>query len=227
MHGAGLLVGPMNADELRETVVRPAQAAGLIVERELTALIVEDVLDEPGGLPMLSHALLETWRRRKGRMLTLAAYEAVGGVRGAIAASAEAAYAELSGPRAHAARQLLLRLIEPGQGNADTRRPLTHGELAEWPDPEVRVAAERLARARLLTVDEDGVHLAHEALITSWPRLRGWIDEDRELLRHHRRLTEAARTWLEHDRDPSTLYRGTRLARAEELFASGAAGPWA
>ncbi|MFE3856036.1 WD40 repeat domain-containing protein [Streptomyces griseorubiginosus] len=219
MHGAGLLVGPMNAEELREAVVKPAQAACLIVERELTARIVEDVLDEPGGLPMLSHALLETWRRRKGRTLTLAAYEAVGGVHGAVAASAEAAYAELSEAQAHTARQLLLRLIEPGQGNADTRRPLTRGELAEWPDPEVGVVSESLARARLLTVDEEGVHLAHEALITCWPRLRGWIEEDRERLRHHRRLTEAAGTWLEHDRDPGTLYRGTRLARAEELFA--------
>ena len=81
LRGAGLLVGPMTADELREAVVGPAQAAGLLVERELTARIVEEVLDEPGGLPMLSHVLLETWRRRKGRMLTLAAYR--GGGRGA------------------------------------------------------------------------------------------------------------------------------------------------
>ncbi|MFI6009409.1 helix-turn-helix domain-containing protein [Streptomyces sp. NPDC051243] len=219
LHGSGLLVRPMTADELREAVVRPAQAAGLIVERTLTARIVEDVLDEPGGLPMLSHALLETWRRRKGRMLTLAAYEAAGGVRGAIAASAEEAYGELSPAQAHAARHLLLRMVEPGQGNADTRRPLGWEEMAGWEDPEVRAVVGRLTRARLLTTDDDGVHLAHEALITCWPRLREWIDADRERLRHHRRLTDAARTWLEHDRDPGTLYRGTRLARAEELFA--------
>ncbi|PIM69169.1 hypothetical protein CTU88_29670 [Streptomyces sp. JV178] len=220
LHGSGLLVGSMTADELREAVIGPAQAAGLIVERTLTARIVEDVLDEPGGLPMLSHALLETWRRRKGRMLTLAAYEAAGGVRGAIAASAEAAYGELSPAQAHAARHLLLRMVEPGQGNADTRRPLSQEEMAGWEDPEVRAVAGRLTRARLLTSDDDGVQLAHEALITSWPRLREWIDADRERLRHHRQLTDAARTWLEHDRDPGTLYRGTRLARAEELFAS-------
>ncbi|MEU0248143.1 helix-turn-helix domain-containing protein [Streptomyces sp. NPDC006235] len=219
LHGSGLLVRPMTADELREAVIGPAQAAGLIVERTLTARIVEDVLDEPGGLPMLSHALLETWRRRKGRMLTLAAYEAAGGVRGAIAASAEEAYGELSPAQAHAARHLLLRMVEPGQGNADTRRPLSWEEMAGWEDPEVRAVAGRLTRARLLTSDDDGVHLAHEALITCWPRLREWIDADRERLRHHRQLTDAARTWLEHDRDPGTLYRGTRLARAEELFA--------
>ncbi|WP_086785510.1 helix-turn-helix domain-containing protein [Streptomyces caniscabiei] len=219
LHQSGLLVGPMTADELRETVIGPAQAAGLIVERTLTARLVEDVLDEPGGLPMLSHALLETWRRRKGRMLTLAAYEAAGGVRGAIAASAEEAYGELSPAQAHAARHLLLRMVEPGQGNADTRRPLSREEMAGWEDPEVRTVAGRLTQARLLTTDDDGVQLAHEALITCWPRLREWIDADRERLRHHRQLTDAARTWLEHDRDPGTLYRGTRLARAEELFA--------
>ncbi|WP_329213919.1 hypothetical protein OG352_02735 [Streptomyces sp. NBC_01485] len=216
--GAGLLVGPMSADELRDVVIKPAQAAGLIVERELTTRIVEEVLDEPGGLPMLSHALLETWRRRRSRMLTLAAYQAAGGVRGAIAATAEDAYGQLSEAQTRAARQLLLRMVEPGQGTPDTRRPLTRAELDEWTDPSVAVVVEGLTRARLLISDEEGVQLAHEALITCWPRLRGWIEEDRERLRHHRALTEAARAWLEHDRDPGALYRGTRLARAEELF---------
>ncbi|MET7738129.1 hypothetical protein ABZT02_43620 [Streptomyces sp. NPDC005402] len=216
--GAGLLLGPMTADELREAVTRPAQAAGLLVERELTARIVEEVVDQPGGLPMLSHALLETWRRRKGRVLTLGTYQAAGGVRGAIAATAEEVYEQLTEAQAHAARRLLLRLIEPGQGTPDTRRPLTRADLADWTDPEVPRVVERLARARLLTTDEDGVQLAHEALITCWPRLSGWLEQDRERLRHHRRLAEAARAWLEHDREPGGLYRGSRLARAEELF---------
>ncbi|KUN24189.1 hypothetical protein AQJ23_21680 [Streptomyces antibioticus] len=216
--GAGLLVGPMTAEELREAVVKPAQEVGLLVERELTARIVEEVLDEPGGLPMLSHALLETWRRRKSRLLTLAAYEAAGGVRGAIAASAEEAYGQLTEEQADAARRLLLRMVEPGRGTPDTRRPLTRAEREEWGCPDVPAVVERLARARLLTVDEDAVQLAHEALITSWPRLRCWIEEDRERLHHHRRLTEAARVWLEHDRDSGALYRGTRLDRVAELF---------
>ncbi|WP_405772042.1 hypothetical protein [Streptomyces sp. NBC_01538] len=218
LRGAGLLVGPMTADELREAVVKPAQEAGLLVERELTARIVDEVLDEPGGLPMLSHALLETWRRRKGRVLTLAAYQAAGGVSGAIAASAEKAYGQLTAPQADAARRLLLRMVEPGQGTAHTRRPLTRAEREEWACSQVPAVVERLARARLLTVDEEGVQLAHEALISCWPRLRGWIEEDWERLRHHRRLTEDARIWLEHDRDPGALYRGNRLDGAAELF---------
>ncbi|GAA3808856.1 hypothetical protein GCM10022403_048680 [Streptomyces coacervatus] len=218
LRGAGLLLGPMTADELRDAVVGPAQKAGFRVERTLTARLLEEVQGEPGRLPMLSHVLLETWRRRKGRMLTLAGYEAAGGVRGAIAASAEEVYGGLSAAQASAARRLLLRMVEPGQGTPDTRRPLTRAELQEWADADVRVVVERLTRARLLTADEDGVQLAHEALITCWPRLHGWIEEDRERLRHHRMLADAARTWLEHDRDPGDLYRGTRLARAEENF---------
>ncbi|WP_329219251.1 hypothetical protein OG352_22410 [Streptomyces sp. NBC_01485] len=225
LRSSALLVGPMTADELRETVIRPAQAAGLLVERELTARIIEEVLEQPGGLPMLSHALLETWRRRKGRMLTLAAYEAVGGVSGAIAASAEDVYGRLSPDQEHSARRLLLRMVEPGQGTPDTRRPLTRAELAEYADPEAPVVLELLAGARLLTADEDAVHLAHEALINCWPRLHGWIEEDRERLRHHRRLTEAACSWLEHDRDPGALYRGGRLVRAEEIFPDHANDP--
>ncbi|MFI1353171.1 hypothetical protein ACH4TV_06240 [Streptomyces sp. NPDC020898] len=215
---AGLLVGPMNADELREAVVRPAQAVGLQVERSLAATVVEEVQGRPGALPMLSHALLETWRRRKGRMLTTAAYEAAGGLVGAIAASAEETYGRLSASQASAARQLLLRLVEPGRGTVDTGRPLTRAELLEWSHPDVPAVVEQLAGARLLTVDEEGVRLAHEALISCWPRLHRWVEHDRERLRHHRQLTEAADAWLEHDRDPGTLYRGTRLARAEEVF---------
>ena len=221
LRGAALLLGPMTAEELREAVVGPAQAVGCLVERTLTARLLEEVLDEPGGLPMLSHALAETWRRRKGRLLTLSGYEAAGGVRGAIAATAEQVYGTLSPAEADTARHLLLRMVVPGQGTPDTRRPLTRAELSEWANPAVQVILERLTRTRLLTADETGVHLTHEALLTSWPRLHDWIECDRERLRHHRMLTEAARTWLEHDRDPGALYRGTRLARAEELFGEG------
>ncbi|MFJ9633592.1 hypothetical protein ACIRU8_38460 [Streptomyces sp. NPDC101175] len=225
LRGAALLLGPMTAEELREAVVGPAQARGCMVERTLTARLVEEVLDEPGGLPMLSHALLETWRRRRGRLLTLAGYEAAGGVRGAVAATADEVYDGLLADQARAARHLLLRMVVPGQGTPDTRRPLTRAELAQWADPAVPVVVERLTRARLLTSDEDGVQLAHEALISCWPRLHGWIEEDRERLRHHRTLAEAARAWLEHDRDPGALYRGNRLARAAELFPDPAADP--
>ncbi|WP_431358600.1 hypothetical protein [Streptomyces albus] len=121
--GSGLLVGPMTSAELRAAVVRPADAHGLIVERALTARLLRDAEREPGALPLVSHALLETWRRRKGRALTLQAYEAAGGVHGAVAQTAEDVYTRLSPHQAALARRILLRLIAPGEGAQDTRRP--------------------------------------------------------------------------------------------------------
>ncbi|WP_217208849.1 helix-turn-helix domain-containing protein [Streptomyces sp. AC550_RSS872] len=218
---ANLMVGPMSPAELRETVVRPAQSAGLIVERELTTRLVAEAGGEPGGLPLLSHALRETWRRRRGRALTMEAYEAAGGVHGAIAQTAEEIYTRLAPDQAELARLILLRLIAPGEGSQDTRRPVDRSELmlGTASQDDIALVVDRLARARLLTLDEDTVDLAHEALISAWPRLRGWIEEDRERLRAHRRLTEAARAWDDLGRDPGALYRGTRLATAEEAFA--------
>ncbi|MDX2827040.1 hypothetical protein Sipo8835_25700 [Streptomyces ipomoeae] len=191
------------------------------MERELTARLVEEVVDQPCALPMLSHALRETWRRRRSGVLTLAAYEEAGGVHGAIAAAAEHVYGGLSDGQAEAARRLLLALINPGEGTPDTRRPLRRADLREWLDPEVPVVLERLVRARLVTLDEENVELAHEALITGWPRLQRWIEEHRERMREHRHLSEAARDWQEHGRDPGILYRGARLAVADVLFGRG------
>ncbi|MFF0163744.1 helix-turn-helix domain-containing protein [Streptomyces sp. NPDC005263] len=219
---ATFLLGPMGPAELRDAIVKPAAAAGLIVERTLTAKIVEDVAEEPGGLPLMSHALLETWRRRRGRTLTLAAYEAAGGVHGALTRTAEELYTRLSPERAEVARRILLRLITPGEGAQDTSRPAEHAELqalsATGQSAETASVLEQLARARLVTLDGDMVHLAHEALITAWPRLQSWIDGARERLRVHRQLTEASRAWEAFDRDPGALYRGTRLATAEECL---------
>ncbi|KAK1179821.1 PQQ-binding-like beta-propeller repeat protein [Streptomyces sp. NBS 14/10] len=215
---ATLLVPPMNRDELREAVVKPAQAAGLIVERTLTARIIDEVDGEPGALPLMSHALLETWHRRKGRALTLTAYEAAGGVHGAIAQTAEDLYTHLTPDQASCARRALLRLITPGEGAQDTRRPAPREELETDTSPVTAEVLERLVKTRLVILDGSTVHLAHEALIAAWPRLRKWIDEDRNRLRLHRRLTEAAHTWQTLGRDPGALYRGTRLATAEESF---------
>ncbi|WJV51001.1 nSTAND1 domain-containing NTPase [Streptomyces flavofungini] len=215
---ASLLVTAMSAAELREAVVKPAQVSGLIVERELTARLVREAGSEPGALPLLSHALRETWRRRRGRTLTLQGYEDTGGVHGAIARTAEDVHARLSDGRKELARLILLRLIAPGEGAQDTRRPIPRAELDFGDRDEVDAVVDLLARARLITLDDDTVDLAHEALITSWPRLGAWVDAHRDRLRAHRHLTEAARTWEELAHDPGALYRGARLTTAAEHF---------
>ncbi|MFJ5050394.1 hypothetical protein [Streptomyces sp. NPDC088719] len=220
LRNATVPVGPMNADELREAIVKPAAARGLIVERGLTTRILQDIDGEPGALPLMSHALLETWRRRRGKALTEAAYDATDGLHGAITHTAETAYTSLTPAQAVLARRILLRLITPGEGTQDTRRPVDRTELDTADPTDTSAVLERLTSARLLTADGPTVDLAHEALITAWPRLRGWVEEDRERLRVHRQLTEAARVWDGLDREPGALYRGSRLAVAEEAFAA-------
>ncbi|WP_326642262.1 AAA family ATPase [Nonomuraea fuscirosea] len=212
-----VLVGGMTVAELREAITKPAAAVGLIVQRELTARIVEEVAGQPGGLPLMSHALLETWRRHSGKALTIAAYEATGGIHAAIARTCEACYAELTLQQQEQLRHLLLRLVEPGRDTPDTRRPISRAELPT--DGDTGFLLERLAEARLVTLGDEQVDLAHEALLTAWPRLSDWIEEDRERIRLQRRLTEAATAWMDHDRDPGGLYRGVRLSAACEQFA--------
>ncbi|MEV4379946.1 helix-turn-helix domain-containing protein [Streptosporangium sp. NPDC049644] len=219
LRDTGLLVGAMTRDELREAIVRPAMADGLTVERALTAAIITDVADEPGALPLMSHALREIWRRRRGKMLTLDAYESVGGVQGAISHTAEELYGRLSPAQARIARRVLLRMINPGEQAEDTRRPVSRAELDPLGDVDTGLVIELLAGARLLTLHQDTVEVAHEALIGAWPRLRGWVDEGRDRLRAHRQLSQAAASWAEHGHDAGALYRGARLTVAEKLLA--------
>ncbi|MGH8887914.1 MAG: hypothetical protein ACRDYX_22665 [Egibacteraceae bacterium] len=77
LRDAQVLIGPMGQDELRRVIVEPAAGAELKVQPELVAAKLADVAGRPGALPLLSHALLETWRRRKGSTLTLAGWGAI------------------------------------------------------------------------------------------------------------------------------------------------------
>lgn len=218
LRDAAVDLPPMEAAELREAVVRPAAAVGLIVERSLTARILREAGREPGSLPLVSHALHETWQRRRGRTLTEEMYEAAGGIHGALAATAEELYGRLSATEAAAARRVLLRLVAPGEGGArDTVRVADRAEFRHG-GRDARAALEALVAARLVTVDGGTVAPAHEAVITAWPRLARWIGEERERLRLHRRLTDAAATWRTLGDDPAALYRGGLLAAVEAAF---------
>jgi WD40 repeat protein/DNA-binding SARP family transcriptional activator len=212
------LLGPMSGAEMAAAIDGPARVSGFRLEPGLTEVILHDVADEPGALPLLSHALLETWKRRRGRMLTHRGYDNAGGVRSAIACTAESVYAQLDPAQQSLARNVFVRLTELGEGTADTRRRVAFAELAAGPDESERLASvlHTLAEARLVTLGEADVELAHEALIGEWPRLRGWLDDDREGLRIHRHITHAAQDWEVLGRDPAELYRGPRLAAALE-----------
>ena len=218
------LVGPMDARGLRRAIEEPARRAGLALEPGLTRRILTDVSDRPGTLPLLEHLLLELWQRRRGRILTLEAYAASGGVEGAVARRANEIYGGMSPERQAIARRVLLRLTQPGEGTEDTRRRAERRELATGPNEEAEVEAvvAALAQARLVTTSRDEVsgetvvEVTHEALLRGWPELRGWIDDDRERLRQQRRLSEAGVEWDAGGRDDGLLYRGARLAFWQE-----------
>jgi len=209
-----VLVGPMQRFELRRAIEGPAQRAGIRLEPGLTEALLDEAGDEPGSLPLISHALMETWMRRRGTVLTVEGFRAAGGVVGAIAQSADRAYEQLDEPERVAARGLLLRLVTPGEDTPDSRRRLSWDEIGA--DPPTRVLVDTLVTGRLLTVDDRGVELVHETLIRAWPRLRAWIDENRDELRTRQRIIQAGADWSAQDRDPDLLYRGTRLATALE-----------
>ncbi|MFA9565033.1 MAG: serine/threonine-protein kinase, partial [Acidimicrobiales bacterium] len=176
-----LLVGPMSSEDLRRAIVEPAERAGVQVETTLVDRVLADGGTDVGSLPLVSHALLETWSRRSGSRMLLEDYEAVGGVAGAIAKTADDVLDQrLTDDERRAARRLLLRMVTPGEGTSDNRRRIERAELDHDPEPDTmhRVVPE-LTSARLLTADDQYIEIAHEALIRSWPRMQAWLAEAR------------------------------------------------
>jgi WD40 repeat protein len=207
----------MTAEELRRAIEEPAQLAGYDFEPGLVDLLLHDMTDEPGALPLLSHALLETWQRCRKRTLTLEDYHESGGVGGAIAKTAETVYNQLTPEQKAIARRIFLAVTELGEGTQDTRRRAMLTELIPRLEekPTVEALLKTLADSRLITTSEDTVEVAHEALIRKWPALRQWLDENREGLRIHRRLLEFAQEWNKNGHDSDYLYRGLRLDQAQ------------
>ena len=225
-------IGAMRRDELFRVIVEPAARGDWKLQEGLVELMLDDTGDEPGALPLLSHALLETWRRRRGRTMTLSAYKEAGGVHGAIAQTAETIFQQRLTPEQRPiARAIFVRLTELGEsvedGTPDTRRRAPFTELiTRATDPQMLDAVLRiLVDARLIITglvppaNTQVVEVAHEALIREWPTLRAWLDQDREGLIRHRQLTQDVNDWLKLDRDPGALYRGARLTQTLEWAA--------
>ena len=208
------LLPSMDARALRDAIEQPAAMAGQTLEPGLVDLLLTEVADRSGALPMLSHALAETWHRREGRTLTVAGYRASGGIAGAIAQTAERLHQELSPHRRDVLRDLLQRLVALGPDDEPSRARAPRRLVATDPD---RVAVlELLTRARLVTVDDETVEIAHEALLSAWPRLREWLEQDVEGQRVMHHLAGAASAWDALGRPESELYRGARLVGALE-----------
>jgi WD40 repeat protein len=211
-------VRPMSTDQLRTAIEGPADTAGLVLESGLADRLLQDLAAEPDAgtaLPFLSYALQATWRHSDGQLLTLADYQATGGIWQAVTQRADRSYDELDPAAQDAARTLLLTMVRLGEGTEDVRRPVSVVDLMPDDDPSrlraIAAARDAFVEARLVTVTDGEAEITHEALLRAWPRLRGWIDEDRSELLARQRLADAAHTWAAEGRDRGTLYSGARL----------------
>jgi len=214
-----VLVGPMHSDALRRAVELPARRAGIRVESALADALVAEVGDEPGGLPLLSTALVELWMARSDGWLKLEAHESLGGVRGAVARLADSSYDNLNDEECSAARRLFMRLVSTGEEGALVRRTVPLSELDLERDSALASVVERLTDDRLLTAHDSAIEVAHEALLREWPRLQEWLTEDaqgRELREH---LTQSAKRWEGAGRDDAELYRAARLSATSDWAA--------
>ena len=219
-----IIVGAMNREELKCVIELPAEAGNWAFQQSLVEQILDDVGDEPGNLPLLSYALLETWRQRNGRVMTLNGYHKVGRVQKAISQTADRVYADLEQQGlGDAARRIFLALVTPSEKGGATRR----GELIQTLVPAgLESPAGKALKilsdpdARLVTIDQHEVQLVHDTLITAWPRLGGWLRVHEEELRRVDDLRTAAAAWdkATTDQKPEFLtHHGERLRDAQRL----------
>jgi formylglycine-generating enzyme required for sulfatase activity len=226
--GERVEIAPLRGAALRETIVRPASNVGVHLEPVLLERLLHDAGEEPGALPLVQETMVLLWERRTRRLLTVSAYEELGGegrsaLAAALATRADAACAALPPAQQQIARRIFVRLVQFGEGRPDTRRPQTIDALeVTGDDPAIFAATLRhLTDRRLLTVSSvDGgaatVDLGHEAMIAHWPTLRDWIDESRASEMVRRRIERNADDWQRNGRDPGELYRRRKLADALE-----------
>lgn len=218
VQGAQVNLGPMKREELRLAIEEPAKKVGLTFEEGLVDLILEQVGDEPGHLPLVEFVLRRLWEDRQGTRLHHAAYKAMGKLQGAIAQKAESLFTKLNDKDQRKVQQIFLRLVRPGEGEADTRRRATLEEV-EAADHHL---TQQLADERLLVTSQRAgggaqtIEVSHEVLIRHWDRLKGWVDADRRFLAWQQRLRTVVDQYEEHHKNADVLLRGFPLTEALE-----------
>ncbi|WP_435642663.1 nSTAND1 domain-containing NTPase [Streptomyces sp. H49] len=210
-------LAPMGREQLRAAITGPLRAtAGIGYEPGLVERILDDAGEGPGRLPMVEFTLTRLWDRRRSGKLTHEAYDAFGGVTGAVADYAEEVYERHLRPsEREAARRLFVQLARPQEDGGFTRRAVRVDAL----EAEQRRLVPRLADRKLLVTTRavDGAEiadLAHDALIDGWSRLREWLAADRDFRDWQERLRAALRQWEQFDRRNGALLRDPLLTEA-------------
>ena len=234
-----LEIAPLRGDALRQAIEHPAADVGVHLEPELVERLLADAADEPGILPLLQETMVLLWSEMQRRLVPLSAYKQLGsdgrkGLAVAMATKADATQSELSTDQQSIARRIFLRLIQFGEGRADTRRQQPVEALRS--DGEDSALFDRtlkqLTDSRLLTLsgEETGseqdeadigrkVDIAHEALISGWPKLRKWLTEYQEAEQTRRRLHDKVKEWILFERKDGFLGK-VELLEAERWLKS-------
>jgi formylglycine-generating enzyme required for sulfatase activity len=231
--GQRLEIGALRGGALRRAINQPAADVGVYLEAGLLERLLADAAEEPGALPLVQETMVLLWGRMERRLLTCRAYEELGsqgqsGLAVAMATKADAVIAALSEPQQIIARRIFLRLVQFGEGRADTRRqqPVAGLQSARDDAGQFEETLRRLADHRLLTLGgaEEGadrtVDIAHEMLIIGWPRARAWVQSRREAELARRRLQAKAAEWEQLGRGRGGLLDEVELLEAERWLAS-------
>jgi len=227
---------------LQEAILKPAEQASVFIEAALLERLITTVAKEPGVLPLLQETLVLLWEKVERRYLPLRAYEALvlsyhnavsntnnklTGIQVAIAQRADAAIADLTDEQQIIARRVFLRLIQFGEGRADTRRQESVEALKARGDNDqiFEETLRYLADRRLLTLSgkEDKarkVDIAHEILISSWPQLQDWIIQRREAEQTRRRLIAKVEEWVRLGKGEGGLLDEFELAESQRWLDS-------
>jgi WD40 repeat protein len=208
------LIG-MSREELALAIEKPAEVVGLKVQDGLTKIILDEVINNPGELPLLEFALGELWKKCMDSQLTIAAYHQIGGIEKALANYAESAYKKFEGKQPQI-KHIFTQLVRFGEQTENTRRLATYEQIGQ----ENWELVTQLADNRLVVTGQNEhqrtAEVVHEALIRGWGRLQQWMAEDRDFRQWQDRLRFEVKTWKETERSNSALLRGSLLVEAED-----------
>lgn len=218
------IVPPLKPAELREAIEKPAKSAKLLLEDGLADLIIEEMSQQAGALPLLQYTLSQLYEKREGLTLTVKVFRDMKGISGALAQRAEEIYKDLTDVQKNVAKIVFPRLIRFG-AQSRTRQRIFLSEVysLDGANPAIREMINSFGENRLLTFDYDAItrfptlEVAHEALINSWTTLKNWLDENEGALRLQERLASDAKQWHEQKQDESFLAAGTRLAQYTDI----------
>ena len=170
-----------------------------------------------------------TWDKREGDRLTSHGYGQVGGVSHAVQTSANSVYDALPAGQQTLAREILRSMTVASRDGRLTRRPVTGTDLyTGHPDADrsqVNAVLEAFAAERLIVLDGATAQISHDVLLSAWPRLRGWLEDDRASWILYGQLADDAAAWHDRHDDPSFLYRGTQLATLRQAATRWSADP--